>query len=357
MDFSEFKNTILAGLREHLPKGFQEASIQLGESRKINETYDSLTVMKEGQHIAPSVNLNLFYMDYQAHGDLEKIFDEICQIVQKEPVGMELDAIEDYEKAKENLFIRVSNAKTNEELLSKVPHEIIGDLAITFHIMIGQDEDGFGSTLITNELLEKYPVTEAELKEDAMANSARILSPSIESMNNVMARMMGISEDHPFLGTLPFEEAVKDFSFREDGMYVLTNQNAVNGAAVMFYPTVMEQLAEQAGVDLFIIPSSVHETILLADDGVMNRPELENMIRDINAHEVAPKDRLSDTLYHYDGREHKLERAVDFEERREKEMSRAGKKEKTSVKEKIRSAEEREKKQPKGPDAERDKDL
>ena len=105
--------------------------------------------------------------------------------------------------------------------------------------------------------------------------------------------------------------------------------------------TEQAQALEDAGVDLFIIPSSVHETILVPDDGVMKRTELESMIRDINANEVSPKDRLSDTLYHYDSKDHKLERAVDFEERKEMEHSIGRKVERSSIKDKLKSAEAR----------------
>lgn len=337
LEYQEFKDAVQENIREHLPEEFKDAKINSGESRKINESYDGITVLKEGQTIAPAINLNQLYGDYQRHGDMDRIFETIGEIVTKQPDGVDLGALESYDLAKENLFIRVSNAETNKDLLDQVPHETVGDLAVTYHIMIGQDDDGFGSTMVTNDLLDKYGISAEQLKADAMENSAKILSPALESMNNVMARMMGM--DHLTLDSVPFEQAVENFNFREEGMFVLTNTNALNGAAVMFYPEVLEQLGEHAGVDLFIIPSSVHETILIPDDGVMKRPDLESMIRDINAHEVSPKDRLSDSLYHYDSKDHKLERAIDFEERKEMEHSIGRKVEKVSIKDKLKEAE------------------
>ena len=339
LDYQEFKDTVLDSIRDHLPEEYKDASINVGESRKINESYDGITVLKEGQHIAPAINLNHLFGDYQKHGDMDRIFDAISEIVTRRPEGMDLNALESYEAAKENLFIRVSNAETNKDLLEQVPHETVGDLAVTYHIMIGRDDEGFGSTMITNELLDKYGISVEQLKADALENSAKILSPSIESMNNVMARMMGMQ--NLAFESVPFEQAVEDFNFNEEGMFVLTNTNALNGAAVMFYPEVLEQLGDHAGVDLFIIPSSVHETIILPDDGVMQRPELESVIRDINANEVSPKDRLSDSLYHYDSQEHRLERAIDFEERKEMEHTIGQKVEKVSIQDKLKEAEER----------------
>ena len=71
-------------------------------------------------------------------------------------------------------------------------------------------------------------------------------------------------------------------------------------AAVMFYPDFMDQVAKELGGDIFILPSSVHEVLILPDDGNMNAQELKEMVTSINASEVAPEDRLTDNVYHYD---------------------------------------------------------
>ena len=326
-------------VKAFLPLDFSSAKVDVSESHKLNSNYLGMTILKEGQNVSPAIDLNAMYNEYQKTGEITPVFHKIAEIAQMTPEGMNLEAIENYEKAKENLFIRVSNAETNKDVLRNVPHETVGDLAVTYHIMVNHDEEEIGSTMITNDLLGKYGITQEQLKADAMENSAKILSPSLESMNNVMARMMGMNLD--VFDSVPFEQAVEDFNFHEEGMFVLTNTTAINGAAVMFYPEVMEQLGDHAGVDLVIIPSSVHETILLPDDGVMERAQLESMIRDINASEVPPKDRLSDTLYHYDSKEHKLERAIDFEERKEMEHFIGRKAERTSIKDKLKSAEAR----------------
>lgn len=339
MSFEEFSGRIESSIKDYLPQDFATAEVKISENRKINESYQGLNVLKEGQVISPAINLNEAYAEYQKTGDIESVMDKIVNLAMKEPEGLDVHILDSYEHAKEGLFIRVCNAETNRDLLENVPHEIVGDLAVTCHVMVGRDEDGFGSTLVNYDLLDKFGISEEQLKADAMENSSRILSPTIESMNNVMARMMGFSDVD--LNTVPFETAVENFDFRKDSMFVLTNTNAINGAAAMFYPEVMEQLGEHAGGDLFVIPSSVHEVLLVPDDGTMNRTDLENIIRDINAHEVDPKDRLSDNLYHYDSKDHRLERAVDFEERMEMEKSIARNVEKVSVKDKLKDAEVR----------------
>lgn len=339
MNFDEFTDRVQSSIKAFLPLDYSSAEVNISENRKINDTYHSMTITKEGQNVSPSVNLDEMYAEYLRTEEITPVFRKIAEIATKQPEGLDLSMLDNYERAKEHLFIRVCNAEANRDFLETVPHETIGDLAVTYHVMMGRDNESIGSTTVNYALMENFGITAEQLKADAMENSAKILSPTLESMNSVMARLMGMEQLN--LGSTPFEQAVEDFSFRDEGMFVLTNTNAVNGAAVIFYPEVMEQLGDHAGVDLFIIPSSVHETILVPDDGAMQRTELESMIRSINANEVDPKDRLSDTLYHYDSKEHRLERAIDFEERKEHERTADRSKEKVSVKDRLKSAEAR----------------
>ena len=83
-------------------------------------------------------------------------------------------------------------------------------------------------------------------------------------------------------------------------MKVLSNDKKAYGAACMLYPGVLERLAEEEGSSLYIMPSSVHETILLADNGRLEPDELKKMISEVNRTQVAPEDVLSDNLYYYD---------------------------------------------------------
>ena len=84
----------------------------------------------------------------------------------------------------------------------------------------------------------------------------------------------------------------------------------------------MEQAAETLGGDFFVLPSSVHEVLLIPDDGSMELSYLEQMVRDVNQQEVAPEERLSDNVFHYDSEAHIFENAHTFEAR-EAEMEEA----------------------------------
>ena len=89
-------------------------------------------------------------------------------------------------------------------------------------------------------------------------------------------------------------------------MKILSNARRVHGVACVLYPGVLERLAWKEGRDLYVIPSSVHEMILLPDIGAQQPTELKEIIREVNRTQVAPAEVLSDSLYRYSRAEGRL---------------------------------------------------
>lgn len=81
------------------------------------------------------------------------------------------------------------------------------------------------------------------------------------------------------------------------------------------YPNFMEDAAQKMGGDFFVLPSSIHEVLLVRDNGQMTAKELENMVKEVNATQVEPADQLTDHVYHYDSQNHIFELADKYEER------------------------------------------
>ena len=94
-----------------------------------------------------------------------------------------------------------------------------------------------------------------------------------------------------------------------------SDEGGQNGACIIQYPDFLDQAAETMGGDFYVLPSSIHEVLFIADDGSMELSHLEEMVRSINEAEVAPADRLSDNVFHYDSEEHIFENARTFEAR------------------------------------------
>lgn len=183
---------------------------------------------------------------------------------------------------KDKLMVQVVPTAGNEEMLAGIPHVEQEDMSLVYRFVIETNEQGSATTLVTNQMLENYGISAEQLHADAMANAPEQFPASVRSMQEVLAEIMGIEPE-----MMPGEPG---------GMYVVTCNQGVNGAGCIFYPEFMDQAAEKLGGDFFVLPSSVHEVILLPDTGDMSFHELESMVQEINATEVQPADRLSDSF-------------------------------------------------------------
>lgn len=187
---------------------------------------------------------------------------------------------------------------------------------------------------ILNDMLNSFGVTHEQLHMDAVENSAKIFPPQIESMGAMMKRMMlsdmkaeGLSQEE-----IDLASAMADEMFEDNPMIVITNNHNLNGAASIFYPKVMEQLGEKMEGDYFILPSSLHETIVVPDEGELDHYELKAMVKEINATQVLPAERLTDEVYHYDCKDRIFEKASIFEQRQKAKVAEQNKGDKAAEK-------------------------
>lgn len=308
MSFETFVEMAKAGIKSYLPEAYREADVSVKEMQKLNESYLGMTVGREGQASVPNINLTGHYQEYLSGGDLEQILTRMAEQAQMEIPELKIGWLQDYEQVKRHLFIRVCDARENETFLSMSPHKETDGLAVSYHIAFEGLSGVQASTSITDKMLEMYGVTAEQLHADALENSERMFPAVYKSMAEVM---MGIAPEMTV-------DADMMPPMGESPLMVLTNDQGVYGAGTLFYPGQMEEIAAHMESDFFILPSSVHEVLILPDDGQTDYRDLQIMVQQINEAEVASTDRLSDRVYHYDVSDHLLEKAETFEHRMEK---------------------------------------
>ena len=192
MNFNEFVNEVKDNIKLFLPKDYENAEVSTMECQKLNRAYTGLMVRKEGEMLTPTINLNQLYEAYKAQPGvtMETVCRKIADIVIEAPIQVDLKAILNYEDVKDKLFIRVSSAEANKEVLEIVPHQLKEDLAITYHVAVGKNQDGLSSMFIKNDLLEQYGISAEQLHEDAMKSSPILFPATVASMGEVMKRIM-----------------------------------------------------------------------------------------------------------------------------------------------------------------------
>ena len=320
MNFEEFINTIKDTIKEYLPEDYRDAEVNILENRKLNTNYTGLTVTREGDTLAPTINLNNLFDSYSKHPEhsITAVMQEVASVIQHTPETFDIGRIMDYDRVKKNLFMRLSAAEKNKDLLEHAPHIRKEDLAITFHIMLDQSDKGTATTMINDNMMEAYGIDLDQLYQDALLNSPVICPAQIENMGEALSRMM--IEDMKSAGAPPevIQEMEKDLkeSNKDNPMTIITNDRLVDGASAIFYPGVMDLVGERMKGDYFILPSSVHETLVVPDDGRVSLQELTDMVKEVNMTQVNPEDQLNDQVYHYDTADHVFEKAETFAERK-----------------------------------------
>jgi len=295
MEYEVFKGIVAAKFKDYLPEKFAKGKVQITPAYKTNVVKDGLTVLMEDQKVTPTVYVDDMYKAFRETQNLEGVLNKTAEMYANAAREGVIDAEQyfDYENVKDDVILKVINTKQNKGMLEKMPHREFMDLSVIYVVDVNVNGEK-GSIRITNNLMEKYGVTEEELYKTALHNT-KIKAPFVTvDMKDTIEEMTDGME--------------MDNGLKRGDMLVLTNLERFCGANIMLYDDMMQKVSERMGGDFYILPSSVHELIAVHDDAAPAE-ELSDMVRAVNAYCVDEQERLSDQAYHYDAKLHKLEPA------------------------------------------------
>lgn len=240
---------------------------------------DGLVIMEKGKDIAPTIYLDSFYELYTNGENIKNIIRQIEVIYEqnKNNVTFDVNILKHFDTIKDKIVYKVVNYRSNEKLLEQVPHKRILDLAVVFYCLLDNEYGRSATALIYNNNLKNWNVTIDDVYKAALKNTPDLLHSKISSMAALFEKC-GVNVDGE-------EVDLKDYV--PSDMYVLTNESKLNGAACILYENVLYDFAQKLGADLYILPSSVHEVILLPKLSMFEKDELVNMVKEVNTEGVA----------------------------------------------------------------------
>ena len=303
--FALFIRQVKNRIRDFLPEEYQSAVVTAQSTPRNNDRMGvSLIIQKEGQTFPFAFDLGQYYQ-MRLNGDTEEmvlsqIADECVKQNQKEQDLM------DFEKIKNRLWMQLLAKESNQERLKSCPYkEIEGtDLVATFHLHTNNEKDSTEGILVVNGLLEQWGQDVDSLYREALQNMQHQMPVQIKNLNDFL--LSGEANQKP-----------EQVSCNPVELYVMTNAKGEYGAATLLYPEVLQTLAENSNADLFILPSSIHEVLVMKADGGMEAKELQYMVMEINRQEVRPEEVLSDQVYRYDRESQSISLATTREETEE----------------------------------------
>ena len=252
---------------------------------------DGLVIMEKGKDIAPTIYLDSFYELYTNGENIKNIIRQIEVIYEqnKNNVTFDVNILKHFDTIKDKIVYKVVNYRSNDKLLEQVPHKRILDLAVVFYCLLDNEYGRSATALIYNNNLKNWNVTIDDVYKAALKNTPDLLHSKISSMAALFEKC-GVNVDGE-------EVDLKDYV--PSDMYVLTNESKLNGAACILYENVLYDFAQKLGADLYILPSSVHEVILLPKLSMFEKDELVNIVKEVNTEGVAADEVLSDHVYEY----------------------------------------------------------
>lgn len=314
MDYNDFLSQIQEQILKYLPEQYRDADVSIHKTIKNNNTeLMALLIHRQGESISPQIYLEPFFSQYQQGKEIEEIEKELAASYlrsQSFQIPNVEELVSDFEKVKGLLRLQLINKEYNSEKMPYTPHRDLEntDLTAVVKIHLPTAETGQAAILVSDSLFSLWKKSMDDVYPLALQNTMEENPARVNSMYQVAMAMMS---DH-----LIWHE-IENYQIEPYEQYVLCNSSGINGATILLYPDVLEKLAQKANANLFILPSSIHECILMQDTGELEARELQEMVMSVNQSEVSPEERLSNEVYYYDKDEHSLSMATNREETEE----------------------------------------
>lgn len=324
MTFEQFIEKVTCALEKYYGENYRVRIMEVKKNNGLCLHGLSILLQDSPNKVTPTIYLDEYYKRYMRGISLSETVQDIIRTYEahtvKDDVSMEFFL--DYEKVKDRVVYKLINYEMNKDLLKEIPYIPFLDLAVVFYYYMENEVFGAASILIYHTHMKKWEISLKRLTADAEYNTPRVLGYRLADMEDIVREL--IRKD---LGNrlskknvcrqgeeeIPMDEIIDKMlecyleGREENPMYVLTNRSSQNGAACILYPSVLKNFAERIGSDLYILPSSIHEVILIKDYEIEDVDALRNMVKDVNRTQLAPEEVLSDQVYYYSRKSDKVE--------------------------------------------------
>ena len=299
MVYEQFLKSIQNALKERLDP---DCHVTIQTVTKNNGlAYDGISIKKSEEPLVPFVYLNSFYHSYLSGIPFETIICNLLTLLQKNdlPKIPSTDVLQKPEQITDTIIYRLINETANRNQLNDLPHISIPnlDFALIFYLSISETSDHLYTALIHKCHQKMWDLSTNDLYQMAKSNTPRLFPARITSLPETIR---SITKNSPDLKVVEKDiEDIFDSPSMYPPMYVLTNDVGTNGSVCMFYEGILKDFASHLGNDLIILPSSIHEVLIIPANKNIFYHELANTVRSINQEEVPYEDRLSNHIYHY----------------------------------------------------------
>lgn len=297
MVYEAFLTAITDRLQQELGDTYQ---IRIRKIPKNNGVIlDGLCIHAPNFPMSPAIYLNSYFEQYKTGMSVESIIQDILSLYRNTaiPAGLADTNLSNLDLYHSKIMFKLIHAESNALLLEDVPHIPYLDLAIVFYLYLDRSVSGQMTALIHTEHMKRWNLKVGQLWKLALANTPLYFPASIQNMTEMLKQIArenwGEDYNEARIEALITEEEP------ESPLYILSNQHGLNGACCMLYRNILKNFADSIGMDLIILPSSIHEVLITPNLPGASYEDLSLLVTTINQREVPLEDQLSNQVYLY----------------------------------------------------------
>lgn len=235
------------------------------------------------------------YKEYQNGWSMDSIIQEILnrlEVILESECFQRSKNLEDYEKIKDYLFIRLLNIEKNQTELQDCIYRTIGDIALVLYASMGELDGSSASVKIKRHMLDSWKRDSQEVFDAALLNTYFISPPRIYCWERLIFNPDYAGEN--------FMNLMCDYKIKKDALgNCLSTTIRTNGAVAIFLPGVAERIGQLMGCGFYMVFTSIHEVMIHSERNV-NPKELKQVLEDTVRETTPPEDFLTYQIYHYD---------------------------------------------------------
>lgn len=299
MNYQSFKTAVVEYIRSKLDTPHHIFIQSITKNNGIQ--LDGLIIMPEQTNIAPTIYLNYYFQKMEQGTSFENICIEILNYYQKHHPESSIDIqfFTDLEQIRNHIAYKLINFEKNLKLLDDIPYIRFLDLAIVFYCLLPSVSEQNASILIHNQHLSLWKLSLTDLYSIAKTNTPDLLGYELLDLHSILQDSE--VSDQEFCPESDSYDSAERYP-----MYVLSSQNRQYGAVCILYHNLLKHFSQKTDMDFYILPSSIHEVILVPTANRYSLFELSEMVSSINQSEVNPEDILSDHAYYYSREEDRI---------------------------------------------------
>ena len=301
MDYESFKERVMDEFLSYMPERYSDCTIELRKVPKVNSCLTGLVIIPKGKprsYCSPTFYMERMYEQYLECDDFEQVMANQAVYLEESIKFLPEDIMKlDFDSLKDKIVFQIVNTKENQEMIKHCPHRSIMDLSVVYRVIVNVDEHGVSGFLVTNDIANAEDLPESLLYRLAKKNTKKLFPFKSERIEDTMKRMMkrwGVKDkdiEASFAGV--------DEIPLKDRVYVLSNEYEFFGANALLYTDVLKKVVKNIGTDCYILPSSVHDLVILSTETFSESSRLRTLVKDTNFEHVRLSDRLSDNIYRF----------------------------------------------------------